>query len=734
MFLDLSDESKEWASRSLMAGPLETGFTENFDAGLKNAWHNMMSISKSWYEGRYQDELLDDQRKAAEQYGITLPSASDVNRDYSMMNDPYAEGSGAGGVVAAYQKGIEELRKKTTGRDWFTLDEARSKAQTRTVEEAKQARVAYEDVSSRATTGGWWGGMAGIAAGSMSDPVNIGITLATAPLAFEGLAAVMAGNAAINVAGEAAVQFAPGGVRDWQRELGLSEAQVGGETVEALVGAGVGGAVLSGALYGVGKGLGAMVRKFGKDGVPADPAQAQTMTELKALLQGNPAEARAAMDSLSAKIDTLPPDIADQVRIIQQAQKIEDAVAFDALNTKLTMVDAERLTANLADYQKLARAIVDDTFEAGDLRLGRQDVLTMEERISNLEGVKTDIESGKLTPEEIKTILSSVVDEDRFNDFDHRVNKYNENPKADVSYKKTVDELKAMLGGKFDADSLVAKGFEPTAAARLAEIKQQLEGKLKPKEKARLEKEFNDIANNELTAVEGQLNAIAAQEAKSPSLVEKAEISAARELLDEAILVEKNKAEYVKLMASNPHIDPSDMRLKVAFGEMRNRLANGEDLNVDDFLTMIPEKDRTWFEYKFQEKGLKDAVDAFYQHQLKGVSKQGKEVIDNVVRNINEIVERFDSEIKPVDFMNALKRQADMNVPLPDPQQAIKALDAFVNDKEAQIKLQQVIRDNINSKDVVYIDEDGKAWNMADLDAKIKEDETIADIISKCPY
>lgn len=133
-----------------------------------------------------------------------------------------------------------------------TSDEVMEQAR----EKARQAGVDFQDTVARAAPDAYptIGSIAGSIAGWMSDPVQAGVAIATAPLTGGGslaaptfaARAAWVGRAALAEAGVSAateipLQFA---IKDWQQEIGNEYGF--GDVVESIALAGAGGAIVSG--------------------------------------------------------------------------------------------------------------------------------------------------------------------------------------------------------------------------------------------------------------------------------------------------------------------------------------------------------------------------------------------------------------------------------------------------------------------------------------------------------
>jgi hypothetical protein len=657
-FLNITDDAKDWVANNLTQGQVLTNFNENFDAGIEDSLHSKMSISRSWYYNKYHDELLNDQIEAARAQGHNVPSSGDLNREWSAKDDPASDFNG--GHVASYNKAIEKLRAERPGQEWLTYEEVSQRANQRVLDEAKEARNVFQDVSERASFGGAVGGFIGQAAGSMADPINIGITVATAPIAVEALGLSMLVNAGANTVAETAIQFAPGGVRDFAREQGLTNEQVNAETGMALAGAAVGGAALTGVIGGTAKGVKYLVGK---------------------IASGNPMEARAATQTLQAHQSKLPPEVQDQLKVISDAHAIEDVASFGTLNTKLSNVDAETLATNLRNYQEVSRAIADMDYSP-DLKITAETVDVLKARASDLEGLSRDVASGSLTGREVDDVLSSYLTENQYARFRELVDHYTENPKvlmdqkaeinarlqrrmgegmltqaekakgdvegrlADLQAQKTaidseVARLRAEAARDLPDPALLAKhGLDEPTATRLKEINERLAENIPKKERKALEGEYATIVASakadidaakarlldsasikegaaqdfarEIGIAEKQLRQagdevsrvgkIAAagerrlQKMEANAPREEAEITAALEVLDEAKLVEGNKVAFAELYAMHPTVNPSKIRELVGLHEIRNRMRDGETLSVQDIVGNLTNKEGALFE------------------------------------------------------------------------------------------------------------------------------------------
>ncbi len=115
-------------------------------------------------------------------------------------------------------------------------------------QKAQEIEERMKQVKEDSGIAGTVGSIAGQIAGSMTDPVNVGLTVATGPLSGIGkvaLASVVLREGAINAGVEAAQQF--GFIQEKRKELGLEHGTQ--KALESVAGAAVGGGVLGGALH-----------------------------------------------------------------------------------------------------------------------------------------------------------------------------------------------------------------------------------------------------------------------------------------------------------------------------------------------------------------------------------------------------------------------------------------------------------------------------------------------------
>lgn len=387
-YLSISDDAVDYTNNVLTQGQVQTDFGENFDASIEHAWHSMMSISKSHYTNRYQDEEGASQAERAKQLGIELPSINDVNRDASTE---YQDGH-----YNTYNERIAKLKEANPDQEWLTYEELNDKTQRRVIDEAKKARANYHDVSNRADGWGTAGSFVGIAAGAMSDPVNIGVTIATLPLALESWGAVIGANALIGGAAETAVQFAPGGVRDFAREQGLTEQEIDDETGMAVGGATVGGGVFAGLIHGGVKGIGALARKV----IGTDRNAART----------------AADELLNTHAADLTTDQRDLLTIIRDGLGIEDD-ASPGVSGRMTAEDAARMADNLKKYVQVSEALANDNVGLFHSLAPDEAVDAISARIGDVDKIINEINAGRIGRDNLDPLFRAILSDDQLERF-----------------------------------------------------------------------------------------------------------------------------------------------------------------------------------------------------------------------------------------------------------------------------------------------------------------------------
>ena len=152
---------------------------------------------------------------------------------------------------------IAKLRENSPNFTMKTDDEVSAEVLTRAKEIDERATRASQESG----IAGMIGPVAGDAVGSFTDPVNLGLVVATGPIAGIGrvaLASVMMREGILNAGIEATQQF--GFVQDRREDLGL---EFGNERAKsAIVAAGIGGAAFGGAAHVLFKGGKALVNSY----------------------------------------------------------------------------------------------------------------------------------------------------------------------------------------------------------------------------------------------------------------------------------------------------------------------------------------------------------------------------------------------------------------------------------------------------------------------------------------
>lgn len=782
-FVDVSEDGKSLLNSRLIVGDTETDFGQNYDAALEDAWHNHMSISKTWYTNKNQDELLAKQfdEMRSNGYGFEF-TYGDLNKENSVKDDPMSDFNI--GAIDKFNKAVDELRKRQPEKEWLTYEEIGNRALEATKEQAKEARITHEDIATRQGTGGFWGDMAGAGVGAMSDPINIALTAFAAPLAMETWGMAILGNAAINTAGEVGVQFAPGGVRQWLGEQGMTPDQVNAETASALIGTAAGGAVLGGLIKGGGDVLKVLGRK---------------------VLAGSQMEQRAAVAELmkAENFNKLTPEQQDALKVIQAAQQVEDSAAWNVLNTKFSNFDGEQLLKNIDAVREASRALYDDTFTPNNLVFNKDTIAALNERTALIDSMMKELD-GPIDRTTLDDLMATVLSEDRYAHYQGLVDQIRngetnrlaglrnaERIVADDAARKAgivrgAGDDAANLARKQEALAKMAKDVEDANAilrdleAKKANIEKQIiavhDGKYGNLDKAQVDqvhaefrsqleavqKDIDSFAkerdaleasradyqksvgkterrvanvNERITTAEAETNMDLNVNRDHANTVNKAEASAAREVLTDLKLVSENQARYAKLMASNPRATPSEMRQIVALGELQNRMKFGEHIVADDVRGLLDAERLQKFEDAFTKTNdLERAVDSVIADETRALGEKGQELFDQVSRNINEIIERFGEDAEPRQAIKALAQRINAE-PHVDPKMAIEQTAKLADDKVLVDKHMQAIRDNLNNDMVVYVDpESGKQYTMADIYEEVQLDEKFADIVKKCPY
>lgn len=776
-----SDKSSEEAKDRLVTNPIGTDFSENFDASLDYARKNLLSISQNWYDASNLKETYSTQYDKAKSLGVELPSYADINREVGNKADPFSPYNG--GHEKAFNEGIDRLKQLDPSTDWKTYETLLGSAKQKTIADAKQARIEFEDVSSRAIGGGALGSMAGTALGVMHDPINIGLTLATAPIAFEGLAATVAGNALIGGAGEVGAQFVPGGVRDFAREQGLSEAQINEETKHGLLGATAGGGAFAGAIHGAGKGLSYVWGKIkGTNAIHANQAVNQALAD-----------------------PHLDPQARDDLQVIQHAQQLNDISSFGTIVTNLTDADLQVIHQNALAYENLSKAIVGHTYDPNiTFKIDDADLSVLHNRIGDMDVILNEITSGNIHTNDIREVVSSLVSGNRVERFDELVAEHNfhnsqehtisttehvQNNANDVArelepslfekyddlvtkrdtYKKWIDDLD---NHRLDTEKGPFANEIAKLESQINDLKEQggFHGK-RNKLEARLEELTN--ANNEALAnvfskdspdmamvrkslqetdygirdltpqvndAMGRANEYVASnptrevttETTAPKSDKVAEIEAAKKVIEEAKLVEQNKIEWARLYHSNQTISPSELRSLVGFNELRNRMNAGENISHEDFVDMLSPDQATKFNDLVDKNGLEVGAEKFYAKEVSRLSKDSEARLDHIAGKVDEILNDIVDSPSLSDFASRLKAQSDrLKI---NPVDEMKVIDKLIKDVTTEDRLEGAIYNNQDNDMVLFIGEDGKQMTAKEVLAEIDEFEKMADLVDACKF
>lgn len=231
----------------LMQGAPQVGFGEAFDASLEATMLNFRSNAES---SAMSDEFSSNQERARTE-GVDLPIDNPEAFTPSPLGVDGAIDPGTAqlwdnqAMMDRYDLAVSEARRRNPASGLLTIAEMRQ----RVTDRAREARVTNDELSQRTGFAGTAGGLAGGIVGSMTDPINIGSMVLTAPLALEGLAG-FAANVAINMATEGATQ---GAQRDFLRRQGMTEQELDDQAITSVLMAGAGTAGLDLLLKGAGR-------------------------------------------------------------------------------------------------------------------------------------------------------------------------------------------------------------------------------------------------------------------------------------------------------------------------------------------------------------------------------------------------------------------------------------------------------------------------------------------------
>jgi hypothetical protein len=778
--MGISESGRQLIDSDATNGRIETDYSENVNAAFDFAMSNLRwSADKFVYNDEF-DKLWDENNAkivAAGGQALTRKELWEARSDLDETGGMF----GGQKVIDAHRSAIGKLKEKDGG--ILDLYEMESEAKNRAKATALKDRATYNDVSSRAGFGGSVGGFVGMGAGSMLDPINIGVTLAAAPLALEGWGAAILGNAAINTAAESGIQFLPGGTRDWARELGVSEDEINRDSVMAIGGA----AVFGGAIGGGIKGLGAGGKWVGRK------------------LFGTPQEARAAAQSLQGA--NLSPEQKEALDVILRAQSVEDAAAFDVLHTKFGSVDGQQMMKNLQDFQEVSRAVADLSYDPKARAITPEDIAVIDRRLGDIDTVIREIETGNIAPDELDSFVRTFTTEERYQRFNELVDDYKaaQSPNRLSTLAETERRLEGMQAQKADAINALdeakvqlermkeiqakkAKDFDD-ASAILSDYDAQIKGLERDvlavheghygmlpqeavddihrslmeqitalkNERATFAKEAKGI-ERDLAEFNKKVEKAERRASKDPAekiseierdtlndieiardeanFANQAERNAALEVLREMRLIDENKKLYAELFASNPRVSVERMREIVGLQEMRNRLADGEELTAKDFLDILTDEKAQKLDELFDKHGtLLEAVDDFLKREKTGISKEGRKHIDAVATRVNEILASLDESLTIKDVADTVQRV--MNNPPPSPKQVAEAVKTFVDGlgtPKSVAELNGILESNLNMSVYHGVDADGKpiVKTVDEIKKEIEAEEMLAEVLEAC--
>lgn len=751
-FLQPDEYSMDFVSRNLTQGAVQTHFSENADAAYEHAIKNVSFGAHKWFENNNQLDLAEEQLARMRSHNTDLPSIRDLNRENG-FNDTTE-------LRDKFNNTVNELRTKEPNAEWLNYDELNSKARQKTIDEANLAEHEYKDISGRSSFGGAAGSMVGFLAGSMADPINLGVMVATAPIALESLPAAIFGNALMNTGTEAASQYIPGGQRDWARERGLTEEQIDTETKQAMLMAPVGGAVFGGLIHAGGKAVGAMVKRLSSD---------------------NPAAVRAAVDDLKGK--DLGTEANDALEVISRTQQVEDYAALNGMLSRVTGFDQTVLQRNLHQLAQINEAMArgTSTDKINNAPIAYQALQTHIEMIDNVirsfkEGRVEDIDAViKLLPEDVQERINARTSEKQSRPLDVLTNaeqllKDAESLKARVERDKAIDteQLTKMrdVSAKLQKEADDARAIVDDLNAKKKALEQNIidlhDGKY-----GDVQGQVSAIHNNfkeQLTAIQKDIdaftpelnkattalddfstkldkaerrasrdvaarqNVIDTQTAKqledaraNANGVNQSEYRAAIEAFQEQRIIEANKKAYVELLLLNPKTDPATIRRVLTISEMLERRKQGEYILDNDFLYALPQKEAEVLRGLLDKADTTEgAVSHWLAKQVNKIKQEGEANIAHIRDNIEGIMDSFEAGSKPIDVVNRIVEISETVRTEPVKLDAIETMDKHDN----------IINENINTE--VAHPLTGELTNAKAIADEIDSIEWKADFIEQC--
>lgn len=762
-YIALSKNDEDYLNTLTNLQPTTT-LKENFDASIEDFWRNSMSISKGYYVSKYSTDLYEQNLENAKRLGSDLPELSTLDKTDWQQQELI------NGIVNEYNVKVGELKKSNPHMNFYSTDEIEQRARDRAIMEAKAAKAEHKDISDRASGWGVVGDIAGSAAGAMSDPVNIVVTIATLPIALESWGAAILGNALIGAASETAVQAT--GVNAWKQETGQTSTQAFHESTTDVASAALGAGVFG----GVFKGVGVVGRK---------------------LLSTNPLEAREAAKVLSENTDKLTPEQRDLLTVIRTAYGLEDDVSVGIKATKpFTEMDAEQLAKNIQMYESAMNSLRNGRLEE-NLRVNANDTLAaMQKRSELINSTIEQLRNKELSAEQVDVMLQSILTEKQYANYLDLVDKYSAKPLSDnvgkikqaerqIGYaeartskdatpvqelsakvdiltndvkhletqiKQPMPDINTISRLPISEDTInVLKDMERKLANKsLSEkkrvaLQQQYEGMVETvkreiqtnlstlleKQKAELEKVSSELASADKKFVTADDN-LAKQNATKDVLQEKATLGnpmldAARETLIDARLSEQDKILYAHLVNDNPTIKPETIRYLATLAELDERIKAGDIVTADNVRAVLPNEKQVAQFNEVLAKANNDvatAIDKFFTTKKNINLKEGREILQHIKGNIDKIQKEFSDQ--PL-----LKRLLDNNeiqtVNIKEYKQEVADLaDGKI------ITHEQNMRSLENTKEFTFNDDEGNILKVSDVIKEAEDMDKMATILEAC--
>ncbi|MEG3619619.1 hypothetical protein V5T82_14220 [Magnetovibrio sp. PR-2] len=243
-----------------------------------------------------------------------------------------------------------------------------------------------------------WGEFWGSAGGSMVDPVNASVMVASAPLAVKGLGLFLLSEAAIGGATETVIQY---GLRDDLRELGFTEDEIDDYNAQSVAGATVGAAAFAGMVRGAGKSVDfgkglytkRLANKFTADIIGGNSKAITTLDKLALRNDLTPAQKQAVdlLREVAEMAQDAPYSVKNQASTVTHAYNLDRVATALDKNAKLELVDMPRFEFDKPTTKAIAKAgLTQDELEGLGLDLTKAEIAELKSRLDNLEAAKNN--------------------------------------------------------------------------------------------------------------------------------------------------------------------------------------------------------------------------------------------------------------------------------------------------------------------------------------------------------